>query len=79
MVGLSKKKEAKRDRPLPMERAYLCASGSILSCAPSNQLCLVVLHQLIVESHVFIFRENGIVGFEAVLLEQRIISTSYCD
>ena len=48
--------------------AYLCASSRVLGRAASDQLC-VARHEVFVDAHVFLFREDGVVGFEAVFLE----------
>lgn len=54
--------------------AYLSPSGGILRRTTSKQLSISVLDELLVETHVLLLGQNGIVGLETVLLEQLSIS-----
>lgn len=55
-------------------RAYLSASCCVLSSTTRDQLRIAVLDKLLVEGHVLLLGENGVVGLEAVLLEESLIS-----
>lgn len=56
------------------ETAYLRASCSVLSGTTSDELGVVVLEQIFVETHVLLLGEDGVVGLQAVLLEELLIS-----
>lgn len=60
-------REAKREK-------YLCTTRSVLRSSAGYELCVVVLEQIFVETHVLVFCKYGIVGFEAVLGEHCFIS-----
>jgi hypothetical protein len=53
-----------------------------LSCTAGNEDGLVVLDQVVVEPEVFLLSENGVIGLQAVLLQEFLISVlgfvSYC-
>lgn len=49
--------------------AYLRTTSSVLSGTARNQLG-VPLHELLVETHVLVLGEDGIVVLQAILLEQ---------
>lgn len=48
---------------------YLSTSCGVLSGAASNELRIMVLDQILVETHVLLLGQNGVVGLQAVLLE----------
>lgn len=53
----------------------LRTAGGVLRGTSSNEDGLVVLHQVLVDTHVLLgVGENGIVGLEAVLLEELLIT-----
>lgn len=53
----------------------LCTSRRVLCCSAGDEHGLVVLEQVFVETHVLLgIGENGIVGFEAVLVEQCLVA-----
>ena len=52
----------------------LGAAGGVLGCAAGDELGVVVLDQVFVQAHVFIFGEDGVVGLEAVVLEHGFIA-----
>ena len=45
---------------------YLCTTCSVLRSSTGYELCVVVLEQVFVETHVLVFCKYGIVGFETV-------------
>lgn len=53
---------------------YLSAAGSILGRTSGNELSIVVLDQVLVEAHVLLLGQDGIVGLQSVLLEQLLVS-----
>lgn len=53
---------------------YLCAASRVLRCTASNEHGIVVFDQIIVKTEVLLFGQDGVVGFETVLLEQLLIS-----
>lgn len=53
---------------------YLGSASGVLGCAASNELCVVVLDEVLVEAHVLFFGEDGVVGLEPVFLEHTFIS-----
>ena len=53
----------------------MCTTGGVLRSSAGYELCVVVLEQVFVESHMLVFREYGVVGFEAVLGEHCFIPT----
>jgi hypothetical protein len=55
---------------------HLSTTGSVLGSTTSDQFRIAVLDEVFVEAHVLLFGEDGIVGFYAVFLEHRLISTS---
>lgn len=55
---------------------YLCAASGVLRRTAGNEHSVVVLDQVVVEPEVLLFGENGIVGLQAVLLEELLITIS---
>jgi len=53
--------------------SYLRPSRCVLRCAPRDQ-SRVSCHEIFVETHVLLFRQDGIVGLQTVLLKEGIIS-----
>lgn len=53
----------------PCIRAYLSTTSGVLGSTTSNELS-VKLHQLIVETHVLVLGEDGVVVLESILLQQ---------
>jgi hypothetical protein len=53
---------------------YLSATGSVLSGTTSNQLSIMVLEQLLVESHMLVLRKDGIVVLQTILLEESSVT-----
>ena len=53
---------------------YLGASSCVLGSSAGDKLSIVVVDQVVVETHVFLLGEDGIVGLEPVCLEHRSIS-----
>ena len=53
---------------------HLCSSSSVLSSAAGYELCVSILEQVFIDAHVFFFREDGVVGLEAVLFQHCFIS-----
>ena len=61
--------------------SYLYTSSGVLGCAACYQVCVTVLEKVLIKAHVFLLREDGVVGFEAIFLEHGCISASrlfYC-
>ena len=58
------------------EREYLSASSGILGGTACDEFGIVVLEEVFIEGHVFFFGEDGVVGFDAVFLEESIISVN---
>lgn len=56
---------------------YLGTTGSVLSGTTGDQLS-VLRHEFLVESHVLLLGENGIVVLETVLLEKSGITRIVC-
>lgn len=52
----------------------LSSSGSVLRSAAGDELGVVVLYQVFVQAHVLFFGEDGVVGFEAILVKQSLIT-----
>lgn len=52
----------------------LSAASRVLGRAAGDQLRVVVLQEVLVEVHVLGFGQDGVVGLEAVFLEQGIVS-----
>lgn len=52
----------------------LGATSSVLGSTTCNELRVMVLDQVLVETKVLLFGENSVVGLEAVLLEQLVIT-----
>jgi len=57
-------------------REYLSASCGILGGTAGDEFGIVVLEEVFVEGHVFFFGEDGVVGFDAVFLEEGFISVN---
>ena len=55
---------------------YLSAAGRILGSTTSDEFSVVVLEQLLVEAHVLFLGQDGVVGLQAVLLEEGGIAAS---
>ena len=55
-------------------KAHLSTTSSILRSAASYQLRVMILYQVLVESHVLFFGQYGIVGFETIFLKQSIVT-----
>ena len=66
-LGGGDKREAKRE-------IYLCTTRSVLRSSAGYELCVVVLEQIFVETHVLVFCKYGIVGFETVFGEHCFIT-----
>ena len=58
-------------------RAYLGSTSCVLCCSTRNEFGVVVLKQILVETHVLFFGENSVVGFDPVLFQEGSISKSY--
>jgi len=54
----------------------LGTSGGVLSGTTSVQVDLEVVEQVVVETHVLLFGQDGVVGLEAILLEQLLVADS---
>lgn len=54
----------------------LCTTSGILGSAAGNQFCGVVVQEVFVDAGVFFFSEDGIVGLEAIFLEESSIALS---
>lgn len=54
------------------------ATCSVLGTAASDEFCIAVLEQVVIEGHVLGFGEDGVVDFEVVLLEQVIVAGARC-
>ena len=52
----------------------MSASSGILGSTTRYEFGIVVLEEVFVEGHVFFFGKDGVVGFDAVLLEESFIS-----
>src|SRR4051812_11148287 len=52
----------------------LGTSSGVLTSSTSNQFCRVVVQEIFVDSKMFFFCEDGIVGFETVLFEKSVIT-----
>jgi hypothetical protein len=66
---------AKEDSRIWWEKVLGSASG-ILSSSSGDQLGRVVVQEVFVDSEVFFLSEDGIIGFEAVFLEEGFIALS---
>ena len=53
---------------------HLCAASGVLRGPTGDEDGIVVLDQVVVEPEMLLLGENGIVGFQAVLLKQLLIS-----
>lgn len=49
-----------------LREVYLSASSGVLSRPTGNEFGIIVLQQVVIETHMFFLREDGVVGFEAV-------------
>ncbi len=54
---------------------HLCTAGRVLCGAAGYELCVVVLKEVLVEAHVLVFGEDGVVGIETVFGEHGFIAT----
>jgi hypothetical protein len=45
-----------------------------LSSTTGDQFGVVVLEEILIEAHVFLLGEDGVVGVDLVLLQKRLIS-----
>lgn len=52
----------------------LCTTGGVLRGTAGQQLRLVVVQEILVEAEMLLLGENGIVGFETILLEQLLVA-----
>lgn len=50
-------------------RRYLGTTSGVLSSAPGDEFGIVVLKQVFIEVHVFLFGQDGIVGLETIFGE----------
>ena len=53
---------------------YLRSSRGILRRSSRDELSFVVVEQVIVEAEMFLFCEDGVVGFEVVFLQELGVS-----
>lgn len=56
------------------ELTHLSTSRRVLGGAASDELSVVVLEQVIVQAQVLLLGEDGVVGLQAVLLEELLIA-----
>ena len=54
----------------------LCATGSVLGCAASDELGIVVGEEVLVESEVLLLGKNSIVLLQAILVKESLVSGS---
>lgn len=54
---------------------YLGTSRRVLRSTTSDEFC-VSLDEIIVDCHMLLFRKDGIVRFQAVFVEQRLVTAS---
>jgi hypothetical protein len=54
--------------------SYLYTSCGILCSSTRNQLSLAVLYQVVIETKVLFFSQNGIIGLETILLKHLLIT-----
>lgn len=54
----------------------LSTTGRVLCGTASNEFRIVVLHQVVIETHVLLLSQNGIIGLQAVLLEEFLITAN---
>lgn len=54
--------------------AYLSSTGSVLSGTASDQLGIVVLDKVVVQTHVLLLCEDSIVGLDVVFLEEGFVT-----
>lgn len=55
-------------------KQVLCAASSVLGAATGNQVGLVIVEEVLVQAEVLLFSEDGIVGLDAVLLEELLVA-----
>lgn len=55
----------------------MSAAGRVLSGAAGDELCVVVLDQVVVQVHLVRFGEEGVVELEAILLEHRLVPVPF--
>lgn len=53
---------------------YLSSTGSVLSGTTSDQLSIVVLEKVLIETHVLFLREDGIVCLHIILLQESFVT-----
>lgn len=56
--------------------AYLSTTGSVLHRAASKENGIVVMEEVVIETHVLFLSKDGVVGLHSVLLEKSIITRS---
>lgn len=49
---------------------YLSASRGVLGRPTGDEFGVIVLEQVVVETHVFFLGQDSVIGFEAVFLKQ---------
>ena len=52
----------------------LCTTGGVLGSASCDDLCGSVSEEVVEEAHVLVFGEDGVVEYQAVLLEHGVVS-----
>lgn len=55
---------------------YLGTTSSVLGSTACNELCVVVLDQVVVKAEVLLLGEDSVVGLETVLLQELLISAT---
>lgn len=58
--------------------AYLRTTSRVLCSTTGDQLGIVIVEQLLVQTHVLLLSEDGIVVLEAVLLQKRGVTLQDC-
>ena len=61
--------ERERERRGGRNGTYLSASGRVLRCSSGDELRSSIRKQVLVETHVLVLGEDGIIGFEAIFLQ----------
>jgi hypothetical protein len=54
----------------------LCATGSVLGCATSNELSIEVVEEILVESEVLLLGKDGIVLLQLILVKESLVAGS---
>ena len=57
-----------------LRKDVLDSSGRVLGGTTGVEVCFVVVQQLLVQAHVLLLGENGVVGLEAILVEQGLVT-----